>query len=203
MRRLTKWSKTDRPSRDAAGAAGPPPVTATAPAAPAEGESYFWGLRPGRPTQGARPVGWYPSEAGAGQEDYWDGRSWTGRRQAIDGGWAVLSMNATPAPAPARPPAATAPLPADAAPLATGPVLAPPGAEIARGFPGASAPTRLSPGESYYYGLRPGRTVTTGRPVGWYPSGGNDSGQEDFWDGRSWTARRQLVNGGWAAVPMS
>jgi hypothetical protein len=201
MRRLTKRAKAHRSSRVEAAAADPSTVTTTATGAPAAGESYFWGLRPGRATQGARPVGWYPSDAVAGQEDYWDGRSWTGRRQAVDGGWAVMSTTATPAPT--RPPAGTAPAAAGATPLDTGPVMAPPGAEIARGFPGASVPTRLSAEESYYYGLRPGRTVATGRPVGWYPSGGNDSGQEAFWDGRSWTARRQLVDGGWAAVPMS
>jgi hypothetical protein len=87
--------------------------------------------------------------------------------------------------------------------MGLGPSPAPPRSEVARGFPGASAPTRLSPGESSYYGLGPKRSVTTGRPVGWYPSGGNDSGLEEYWDGRSWTARRQLVNGGWATVPMS
>jgi hypothetical protein len=114
-----------------------------------------------------------------------------------------LAVSRSGTPAPQRTTTNGAPVPADAPPAPAGPVVAPAASEVPRGFPGASPPTRLSAEESYYIGLRPGRPVTTGRPVGWYPSGGNGSVQEDYWDGRAFAARRQLVDGGWVVVPMS
>jgi hypothetical protein len=196
MRRSIKKSKGRQPSDAVASGSQ---VATPASSSSATGDSYFWGLRPGRPTPAARPAGWYPSSEGF--EDYWDGRSWTARRQAVDGGWLAVSRSGTPSPQ--RTTTNGAPATADAPPVPTEPVIAPPAADLPRGFPGASPPTRLSPEESYYYGLRPGRPVTTGRPVGWYSSGTNGSVQEDYWDGRAFSARRRLVDGGWVVVPMS
>jgi hypothetical protein len=38
--------------------------------------------------------------------------------------------------------------------------------------------------------------------MGWYSVEGSLS-DERFWDGRTWTARRQLVGGTWAPVPLA
>jgi hypothetical protein len=62
--------------------------------------------------------------------------------------------------------------------------------------PRASAPPR----ESYYAQAPPSRAK--GRPMGWYSVDGSLS-DERFWDGRTWTARRQLVGGSWAPVPLA
>ncbi len=60
----------------------------------------------------------------------------------------------------------------------------------------APAPAR----ESYYAVAPPSRAK--GRPMGWYSVDGSLS-DERFWDGRTWTARRQLVEGSWSAVPLA
>jgi hypothetical protein len=56
------------------------------------------------------------------------------------------------------------------------------------------------PRESYYAHAPPSRAK--GRPMGWYSVEGSFS-DERFWDGRTWTARRQLVEGTWAPVPLA
>ncbi len=39
-----------------------------------------------------RPIAWYPAEDGSGDECYWDGRSWTGRRRPNGAGrWSIVS----------------------------------------------------------------------------------------------------------------
>jgi hypothetical protein len=40
-----------------------------------------------------------------------------------------------------------------------------------------------------------------GRLTGWQSADGNVP-EERFWDGSTWTARRQLVSGVWASVPL-
>jgi hypothetical protein len=54
--------------------------------------------------------------------------------------------------------------------------------------------------ESYYAVAPPSRAK--GRPMGWYSVDGSLS-DERFWDGRTWTARRQLVGGTWSPVPLA
>ncbi len=56
------------------------------------------------------------------------------------------------------------------------------------------------PRESYYAQAPPSRAK--GRPMGWYSVEGSLS-DERFWDGSTWTARRQLVAGTWAPVPLA
>ena len=46
----------------------------------------------------------------------------------------------------------------------------------------------------------PAQARAKGRPMGWYSVDGSLS-DERFWDGRTWTARRQLVAGTWSPVP--
>jgi hypothetical protein len=64
----------------------------------------------------------------------------------------------------------------------------------------AAAPTRAPVRESYYAVAPPSRAK--GRPTGWYSVNGNLS-DERFWDGRTWTARRQMVSGVWSSVPVA
>lgn len=61
---------------------------------------------------------------------------------------------------------------------------------------GTPAPTT----RSYYAQAPPSRAK--GRPMGWYSVDGSLS-DERFWDGSAWTARRQLVEGTWAPVPLA
>ena len=67
---------------------------------------------------------------------------------------------------------------------------------------GAPTPTPSAPParESYYAQAPPSRAK--GRPMGWYSVNG-DYGDERYWDGRTWTARRQMVAGVWSSVPIS
>jgi hypothetical protein len=37
---------------------------------------------------------------------------------------------------------------------------------------------------------------------GWYRSGAVGSGEQGYWDGQAWTARRQWKNGAWVDLPM-
>jgi hypothetical protein len=60
--------------------------------------------------------------------------------------------------------------------------------------------TQAPRGESYYAQAPPSRAK--GRPMGWYSVDGSLS-DERFWDGRTWTARRQLVEGTWSPVPLA
>ena len=79
---------------------------------------------------------------------------------------------------------------ADGAPLTT-----------ARAYAGpAPAPVPLQASESYYAQAPPSRAK--GRPMGWYSVDGSLA-DERFWDGSTWTARRQLVEGAWAPVPLA
>jgi hypothetical protein len=66
--------------------------------------------------------------------------------------------------------------------------------------PHTSARAFAPPRESYYAQAPPSRAK--GRPMGWYSVEGSLS-DERFWDGRTWTARRQLVEGTWAPVPLA
>lgn len=108
--------------------------------------------------------------------------------------WKIRTRPQTAAPAssqyrndaaPQRPPtkkSASAPASASAAPL--------------------SSPHNVPvpPRESYYAQAPPSRAK--GRPMGWYSVDGSLS-DERFWDGRTWTARRQLVEGTWSSVPLA
>ena len=66
--------------------------------------------------------------------------------------------------------------------------------------PAHRAPAAPAPQESYYAQAPPSRAK--GRPMGWYSVEGSLS-DERFWDGQAWTARRQLVEGSWAPVPLA
>ena len=63
----------------------------------------------------------------------------------------------------------------------------------------APAPATEPRRESYYAHAPPNRAK--GRPMGWYSVNG-DHGDERYWDGRTWTARRQKVSGAWSTVPL-
>jgi hypothetical protein len=65
--------------------------------------------------------------------------------------------------------------------------------------PAAATPTVTPQRESYYAHAPPNRAK--GRPMGWYSVNG-DLGDERYWDGRTWTARRQKVSGTWSTVPV-
>lgn len=41
-----------------------------------------------------------------------------------------------------------------------------------------------------------------GQPPGWYKSGPIGAGEESYWDGSTWTARRQWSGGDWVDLPM-
>jgi hypothetical protein len=64
----------------------------------------------------------------------------------------------------------------------------------------AVTPAKAKPRESYYAVAPPNRAK--GRPMGWYSVNGNLT-EERFWNGRTWTARRQLVSGAWAPIPLT
>ncbi len=51
-----------------------------------------------------------------------------------------------------------------------------------------------------YYAVAPPSNAE-GRPRGWYSVNANVP-DERFWDGGMWTARRQVVWGVWASVPL-
>jgi hypothetical protein len=70
------------------------------------------------------------------------------------------------------------------------------GTDTTADVPAAAEPPRR---ESYYAQAPPSRAK--GRPMGWYSVNG-DYGDERYWDGRTWTARRQMVAGAWSAVPV-
>jgi hypothetical protein len=40
------------------------------------------------------------------------------------------------------------------------------------------------------------------QPSGWYRTGAVGAGEEGYWDGQAWTARRQWKNGAWVDLPM-
>jgi hypothetical protein len=40
------------------------------------------------------------------------------------------------------------------------------------------------------------------QPSGWYRTGGVGAGEQGYWDGQAWTARRQWRNGAWVELPM-
>ncbi len=80
--------------------------------------------------------------------------------------------------------------------VATTKVAAPPPAPAMATAHRAPAQAR----ESYYAVAPPSRAK--GRPMGWYSVDGSLS-DERFWDGRTWTARRQLVAGTWSSVPLA
>jgi hypothetical protein len=40
------------------------------------------------------------------------------------------------------------------------------------------------------------------QPSGWYRAGAVGSGEQGYWDGQAWTARRQWKNGAWVDLPM-
>jgi len=82
--------------------------------------------------------------------------------------------------------------------VATTKVAAPPTATATATAPAHRAATQ--PRESYYAVAPPSRAK--GRPMGWYSVDGSMS-DERFWDGRTWTARRQLVGGTWSPVPLA
>lgn len=63
----------------------------------------------------------------------------------------------------------------------------------------AAAPTVTPRRESYYAHAPPNRAK--GRPMGWYSVNG-DHGDERYWDGQRWTARRQKVAGVWSSIPV-
>jgi hypothetical protein len=78
------------------------------------------------------------------------------------------------------------------------PTTAPIHAEFGPG-PEVGAPTTPPRRESYYAHAPPSRAK--GRPMGWYSVNG-DHGDERYWDGRRWTARRQKVAGVWSSIPV-
>jgi hypothetical protein len=47
-----------------------------------------------------------------------------------------------------------------------------------------------------------GPEVTQAQPSGWYRAGAVGSGEQGYWDGQAWTARRQWKNGAWVDLPM-
>jgi hypothetical protein len=82
-----------------------------------------------------------------------------------------------PAPAFAAPPPTARPAPAGI--TAAGPVP-----------PSLSGPSAAPPGQ-------PGETA-----AGWYRSGALGKGEQSYWDGQSWTARRIWTRGAWKALPL-
>ncbi len=56
------------------------------------------------------------------------------------------------------------------------------------GAPGAFAPPPPVPLE--------------GQPAGWYRSGALGAGEQSYWDGTTWTARRVWQNGAWVDLPL-
>jgi hypothetical protein len=42
----------------------------------------------------------------------------------------------------------------------------------------------------------------TGQPAGWFPSGALGSGEQSYWDGTQWTARRCWRNEMWINQPL-
>jgi hypothetical protein len=47
-----------------------------------------------------------------------------------------------------------------------------------------------------------GPEANQAQPSGWYRSGAVGSGEQGYWDGQAWTARRQWKNGAWVDLPM-
>jgi hypothetical protein len=62
---------------------------------------------------------------------------------------------------------------------------------------GASAPP---PPPAALAGTSP--EATQAQPSGWYRAGVVGSGEQEYWDGQAWTARRQWKNGAWVDLPL-
>lgn len=62
---------------------------------------------------------------------------------------------------------------------------------------------RSNPGAAYA-GAPPnaGSPDMTGQPPGWHRSGAVGAGEQSYWDGTAWTARRRWQNNAWVDLPM-
>jgi len=57
--------------------------------------------------------------------------------------------------------------------------------------PGASGPAGFAPAPQ------------PAQSIGWHRSGAVGAGEQTYWDGHAWTARRQWTNGAWVDLPMT
>ena len=96
-------------------------------------------------------------------------------RQRVQPGW--------PGGGPGQPSWVNAPQPGAASPYGAATPATPPAPPMAAGQQVASL-------------------ATPAQPSGWYRSGVVGSGEQGYWDGQAWTARRQWKNGAWVDLPV-
>jgi hypothetical protein len=41
-----------------------------------------------------------------------------------------------------------------------------------------------------------------GQPAGWHPTGSVGAGEESYWNGEAWVAKRRWMNDAWVELPM-
>ncbi len=68
------------------------------------------------------------------------------------------------------------------------------------GLPGM-APTMVPGAAPAVAVAAPPSPHVEGKAAGWFTSGALGSGEQSYWDGSSWTARRQWKDGAWADLP--
>jgi hypothetical protein len=79
-----------------------------------------------------------------------------------------------------------------------------------RGVPNGFSPGRnrqtswipAPPPASGPFGAPVTQEPSPSQPSGWYRTGPLGAGEQGYWDGQAWTARRQWRNGAWVELPM-